>query len=387
MPTPGGGVGDDRVFVLHVDNGPDFADMAAEFLTRADDRFEVTTATSASEGLDVLAAQRVDCIVSDYDMPETNGIEFLEAVRENRPELPFVLFTGKGSEEIASEAIKAGVTDYLQKRRGTEQYELLANRVRNAVEKRRSQRALAERNRRLETLVSNLPGVVYRCRNEPDWPMEFVGGECEELTGYPAEAIESGELVWGADIVHPDDADAMWEQVQSAVEARDPFEITYRIRDADDHERTVWERGRAIYEDDDLVALEGFISDITSRQRRKERLERKNARLAVLFENSPDLIVVHDGSGTIVEANCRFCDELGYAEETVVGMAIWDVAVDANPAGVREIQRETEVGDLQRFESTYERSDGSRFSVVNHLTRLDVHGEERYVAIGRIADD
>jgi CheY-like chemotaxis protein len=70
-------------------------------------------------------------------MPGKDGIEFLQAVREAYPDLPFVLFTGKGSEAVASDAISAGVTDYLQKQSGTEQYELLVNRIRNAVQARR----------------------------------------------------------------------------------------------------------------------------------------------------------------------------------------------------------------------------------------------------------
>lgn len=66
-------------------------------------------------------------------MPGQNGIEFLETDREEYPNLPFILYTGKGSEEVASDAISAGATDYLQKGSGTDQYQLLANRTPNAV--------------------------------------------------------------------------------------------------------------------------------------------------------------------------------------------------------------------------------------------------------------
>ncbi|PSQ57994.1 MAG: HTR-like protein, partial [Halobacteriales archaeon SW_9_67_25] len=108
------------ITVLHVDDDPDVLDITATFLQRADRRFEVVTETDPDAALDRLDGG-VDCVVSDYQMPAMDGLAFLDAVRDEAPELPFVLFTGKGSEEIASDAISAGVTDYLQKRTGTDQ--------------------------------------------------------------------------------------------------------------------------------------------------------------------------------------------------------------------------------------------------------------------------
>ena len=134
-----------RISVLHVDDEPGLAETAAEFLRHESGGFSVETATSASEGLERLAEGAFDCIVSDYDMPGMNGIEFLNAVRAEYPSLPFVLFTGKGSEELASEAISAGVSDYLQKRGGTERYTLLANRITNLVAQHRAEDGLKTR--------------------------------------------------------------------------------------------------------------------------------------------------------------------------------------------------------------------------------------------------
>jgi len=128
---------DETIRVLHVDDDPNVTELTASFLERVDDALDVVTATSAADGLDVLERDRIDCVVSDYQMPGMDGFDFLEAVREDYPGLPFILFTGKGSEEIASEAISAGVTDYLQKANGNTKYELLANRIVNAVEQYR----------------------------------------------------------------------------------------------------------------------------------------------------------------------------------------------------------------------------------------------------------
>lgn len=128
-----------RIRVLHVDDEPDFAETTAAVLEHGHERIEVTTETSASDGLDHLTDEVVDCVVSDYDMPDVDGLEFLESVREEHPNLPFILFTGEGSEQLASEARSAGVTDYLHKEGGTEQYERLATRIGNVVTRHRGQ--------------------------------------------------------------------------------------------------------------------------------------------------------------------------------------------------------------------------------------------------------
>ncbi|MCT9098447.1 PAS domain S-box protein [Haloarchaeobius sp. HME9146] len=130
------------VRVLHVEDDTSFGEVTAELLGREDTDFEILTETNVTAAIDVLQNGEIHCVVSDYDMPEVDGLEFLKLVREYDSDLPFILFTGKGSEEIASAAISAGVTDYLQKGTGIEQYTILTNRIRNAVEGYRANRNL-----------------------------------------------------------------------------------------------------------------------------------------------------------------------------------------------------------------------------------------------------
>lgn len=101
--------------ILAVDDDTDFVELVALSLEREQRRFEAITATSGEEGLLQLSSTTIDCIVSDYDMPGMNGLDFLEKVRSKYDALPFILFTGRGSEAIASDAITAGVTEYLNK--------------------------------------------------------------------------------------------------------------------------------------------------------------------------------------------------------------------------------------------------------------------------------
>ena len=145
----------DRIRVLHADDDPDLAQVTGSFLEREDERIDVETVSNATDGIARIEAGGIDCVVSDHDMPGPNGIEFLRRVRERDPSLPFILYTGKGSETVASEAISAGVTDYLQKSGGTEQYEILANRIADAVMKRRAEREAERTQTHLRAITDN----------------------------------------------------------------------------------------------------------------------------------------------------------------------------------------------------------------------------------------
>jgi PAS domain S-box-containing protein len=131
-----------NIRVLCVDDNERITSLVADHFERTQPDIGVVAETDPADALGRLdAGERVDCVVSDYRMPSMDGLEFLDAVRERRPDVPFVLFTGEGSESVAAEAVRAGATDYISKSTGTDQYELLANRIRNAVDGRRRQRS------------------------------------------------------------------------------------------------------------------------------------------------------------------------------------------------------------------------------------------------------
>ncbi|WP_435333825.1 response regulator [Haloarchaeobius sp. TZWWS8] len=124
---------DDPIRVLLVDDAPDFVSAVADLLEREHDDLEVVTATSAPDAFTVLKTEDVDCIVSDYKMPAIDGLEFLDAVRDEYPDVSFIMFTNKGSEWAAGEALAIGVNDYLQKEANPEGYEKLVDSIRTAV--------------------------------------------------------------------------------------------------------------------------------------------------------------------------------------------------------------------------------------------------------------
>ncbi|WP_181684694.1 response regulator [Halorhabdus salina] len=178
---------EDVVTVLCVDDEPDFLALSETVLQRSAERFEIITETDPTAVLDRLSSNPVDCVVSDYDMPHMDGLELLDAIRAEHAELPFILFTGKGSEEVASEAIARGVTDYLQKGGGTERYALLVNRIENAVSQQRRNREL----KRYEKLFDVAPVGIFRTAS--DGTVYEVNEAMATLVGYetPSAAVDA----------------------------------------------------------------------------------------------------------------------------------------------------------------------------------------------------
>ena len=188
----------DPIRVLHVDDDPAFGALTERLLEREDDRLRVTSVTDADAGLEALDSGTFDCVVSDYDMPGTDGLAFLEAVRDRDAEIPFVLFTGQGNERVAGKAISAGVTDYLQKDGGEDQYAVLANRVTNAVAAYRARRRAA-RQERINTLIRE----IHRRLVSAPSVAEIERAVCETIAGSALYRFawigepdpESGEVV------------------------------------------------------------------------------------------------------------------------------------------------------------------------------------------------
>jgi PAS domain S-box-containing protein len=158
-------------------------------------------------------------------------------------------------------------------------------------ELRRTEEALRDSERRLSTLMGNLPGMAYRCLNDENWTMLFVSEGALALTGYQPEALIDNKVAAYAELIHPDDRDEVRETVERALAEKGRYELTYRICTAEGAERWVWEQGRGVYDEDERPeALEGFITDITDRVRAEEKEREYTADLALLTETALDFV-------------------------------------------------------------------------------------------------
>ena len=304
------------VRILHVDDDPDLVETVATYLEREDQRFQVATATSATEGLDHLAEGDFDCVIADYAMAGTDGLEFLSLVRDDYPDLPFVLYTGKGSEEVASEAIAAGVTDYLQKGTGTTQYSMLANRVGNAVEQRRARRQVEATQVKLRQLAENTDDVLYMV--DGDWSeLLFINSTYEEMWGGSIADLEADPSSF-LDHVHPEDRDTARRSMEK-LRAGQPDELEYRVITEDGQRRWVRGESKPLFDEDgDVYRIVGFVRDVTERVERERQLEKYET----LVESMEDPAWVLDREKQVTLVNQATVERVGVDRGEVVGQSI-----------------------------------------------------------------
>jgi PAS domain S-box-containing protein len=225
----------DTTSVLHVDDEPSITALVQDFLERQNERLDVETAHRAEEALERLGNDGIDCIVSDYDMPGLDGIEFLRSVRSRSGELPFILYTGKGSEQVASEAISAGATDYIQKQSGTDHYTLLSNRIQNAVGQYRARTTAQRTDERYHNLVDTAPIPILLF----DGDGRSVYGNDAAVQFLNADSYADLENEPFSRFLHPDDRDQASERFQTLMsEGQHAPETEYRVRTLDGEYKT-----------------------------------------------------------------------------------------------------------------------------------------------------
>lgn len=156
---------------------------------------------------------------------------------------------------------------------------------------RLAEKEMRESRRQLTTLMSNLPGMAYRCINDRQWSMEVVSEVCRELSGYSPEELTDNTMVSWSDVIHPDDREHVWDKVQEAVDLREQFSVDYRIITKDGSLRHVREKGKGLFDSSGrCLALEGFIMDVTDEFLTKEKLTLNEQRFKIFAENARDVI-------------------------------------------------------------------------------------------------
>jgi len=297
------------ISVLCVDDERNLVELTGVFLERENDRISTQVVTSAADALDYLETASVDCVVSDYQMPGMDGLAFLDYVRAEYDDLPFVLFTAKGSEGIASEAISRGVTDYLQKEPGTDQYTVLANRVENAVVRHHAES-------RYESFLHSAPYSIVI--SDADGRIQQVNDHLERQFGYTAEELLGEPIeVLLPECYRNEHVSHRQEYVQSPAHRPMGVESDLWGRRKDGSKFPVEITLSPIDLDSDLEIV-ASVHDITARREHEQKLEFAET----LFENTQDALFVIDVDETTdTEADTFRLEHVNPAYEAQTGLS------------------------------------------------------------------
>lgn len=184
----------------------------------------------------------------------------------------------------------------------------------------RLNRELYERQRQLTTLISNLPGMVYRCRNDDAWTIEFASDGCRKLTGYEPQDLLHNAKISYADLIHPEDREHIQQSVQKALATRVPFQLNYRVKTRNGAERWFWDQGCGVWNDaGELLFLEGFVTDVTAQCEAQADSARLDGHIRLLLESTGEGIYGVDQLGRCTFINHAGANMLGFRPDELRG--------------------------------------------------------------------
>lgn len=248
--------------------------------------------------------------------------------------------------------------------------------------KKQSELQFTETHRMMTTLMSNLPGMAYRCLFDSEWTMVFVSQGIYDLTGYMPDDILYNKVLSFNDLIlhgHKERVRTQW--IDSIIENK-VFNAEYVILTASGSLKWVWEQGCGVYDETGaVIALEGFITDISDRRMAEDQLLESEKRFRRLFEASEDAnLIIEDGK--FVDFNNAALRMIGADRETVMNKTPFALSPDYQPDGMRSIDKAAiminkaiEKG-FHRFEWVHQRADFSEFWVEVMLTQIDLAGKE-----------
>jgi PAS domain S-box-containing protein len=363
--------------VLHVDDDYSFITVSKSILE--EEPFKVDTASTVDDALTALKTGQYDVIISDYEIPIKNGLDFLKELREKGADIPFILFTGKGREEIAVKALNLGADRYIDKHGDPKVvFTELTTSIHQLYEKTRAKRLLWESEERFKTMVTNVNGIIMLTRK--DGIALYVSPSVKTILGYdPQEII--GLRPWA--MVYHEDAQRMAVVADKILSIPGYSGVSeYRLTTKEGQVRWVNHSYSQILENGQITQVVSVISDITERKKAQDILKESEEKFSAAFHSSGTascLTRVEDG--LFIDANDCFLNFYGYTRAEVIGNTVGNLRLYADPKKREEIRKRTLNNEpVINIELEGRRKDGK---IVPHLfsTKIvNIKGEKYFLS-------
>lgn len=315
----------------------------------------------------LLAVNPAFAAMHGYSVDEMLGMPLSDTLApEERPRLIEYARTAEHAGHVAFESVRlrkdgsrfpalADVT-LIRNEEGNALYRT-AN-VQDISERKRAEDQLRDREQRLSALIRNLPGAVFRVRNDANYTTEYVSDQIADLTGYPADDFRENRRSFG-ELMHSDDREWVWNETQKALGEHRPYELTYRFIDAHGRKRWNWERGTGIYDaNGELQAVEGFVQDITARKQTEAALREHEEVLRLFVELSPAAIGMFDNDMRYVAVSRRWLTDYGLDDRNLIGRSHYEIFPEI-PQRWKDIHRRCLAGATERCDDDpFVRADG-----------------------------
>lgn len=349
----------ESISVLHVDDDPSILDISKFMLTEMDSSFVIESAFSVDDAFNKLNEKEYDVVISDYEMPHKNGLDFLRELKEKDSGLPFILFTGKGREEIAIQALNLGADGYYNKQGDTETvYGELVHGINVAVERKKIKRSLEESEKRFEKMVTNSKDLIMLTR--ADGTIVYLSPACKNILGYePIELI--GKKPW---VVHSEDSERVQKIFQKALTTHLSGDVEYRLCTKQGQIKWVYHSFSQIMQNNQVKQLVSNITDITERKGVEALLRTSEGRFRSISESMADTLIEVDRSGRVTYIN-RLIP--GFSFEQVLCSTVFDfVPCEQVPVVEKALEAIFKYGETARYESVRSGpNDESRIYEVN----------------------
>ena len=362
--------------VLFVDDERLLLDLSKEFLEQQEEDFRVDTAISAEEALQRLSEEEYDAVASDYKMPGMDGLGFLSELRKRGNSIPFIMFTGRGREEVAVEAFRRGADGYVMKGgEPTAQYAELANSIRQAVNRRKVEEALRESEERYRALVELAHDGVMRTEGQKRI-ITFANRRMAEMLGYSVEEVVGKSY---RDLVHPDENEDFLQTRRYRIMSGEISSRERRLVKKDGSSLYTLASASSVDPNDKTESSPAVVvfTDISDRKRMEEALQRSEERYRTLVELAHNGVMLTEGpKRTISFTNERMAEMLGYSVEELVGKSYMDLI---HPDFMEQYLQDRKSFFVLRRPSTYEtafiKKDGSTLLTLTSVSPVNPEDE------------
>jgi PAS domain S-box-containing protein len=319
------------ISVLYVDDESILLDIGKIFLEKTGD-FSVTTIDSAPAALALLETEKFDAIISDYLMPDMDGLEFLKQVRLHHGQIPFILFTGRGREEVVILALNSGADYYLQKGGNAQaQFAELSHKILTAVERRSTERAFREKQRQVEereqdyrSILENIQDAYYRSDTEGN--MILASPSLASLLGYADVAELYGKRLAQTLYYNPGDREKVLADIRKNGAVTN-YEVTLKKQDGTPV--IISTSSHEYYDaDGNYLGVEGIFRDITDRKQAEESLRQSENLYRTIFNNTGTATIIIAPDTTILLANEGWVRLTGVPRSEQENKKSWTVFID-----------------------------------------------------------